>query len=214
MKKIFVMTVMVTASLASCGTSQKATAPDYQAAQQKALQQQQPTYAEQRPARTLRQLVRSEELAIEDCDKWRALGTATSYVEKVARNEAQRDARNQLAQMMKVAVEGAAQDYEMNAQQNLKGSAESLGESVMSQFVAEEVKNTRAIHFDVFDLADGSVQVYVCMEIRGTKKDFEERLSNTLDREGIIGIQYDRDRFVQKMAAGLEEYKKKNQPVE
>lgn len=211
MKKIFVMTVMGTALLASCGTSQKTAAPDYQAAQQKTLQQQ-PTYAEQRPARTLRQMTESERLAIEDCDKWRALGTTTSYVEKVARNEAQRDARNQLAQMMKVAVESAAQDYEMNAQQNLKGSAESLGESVMSQFVAEEVKNSHAIHFDVFDLADGSVQVYVCMEIRGTKKDFEERLSNTLDREGIIGIQYDRDRFVQKMAAGLEEYKKKNQP--
>ena len=42
--------------------------------------------------------------------------------------------------MIKVAVEGAAVDYEQNAQQNMKGSAETIGEAVMSQFVAEEVK--------------------------------------------------------------------------
>lgn len=210
MKKIFVMAVVVAALFTSCGTTKTATT-DYQYEQWKAQQKQEPSYVEQRPARTLRQKTECERLAIEDCDKWRALGTATSYVEKIARNEAQRDARNQLAQMMKVAVEGAAQDYEQNAQQNLKNSASALGEAVMSQFVAEEVENTRSICFDVFDLADGSIQVYVCMEIRGTKRDFENRLSNTLEREKLIELQYDRDRFVQKMADGLEEYKKKNQ---
>lgn len=200
MKKIFVI-ASIAVILSSCGSS-KSTASVGQSQQQ---------YAEQRPTRTLRQQLESEKLATEDCDKWRALGTTTSYVEKVARNEAQRDARNQLAQMMKVAVEGAAQDYEQNAQNNLKNSASALGEVVMSQFVAEEVKNSRAIHFDIFDLADGSVQVYVCMEIRGSKKDFENRLSNALERDKILETQYDRDRFVKKMADGLEEYKKKNQ---
>ena len=206
MKKTFFMAVLSAGLFVSCGSSKKATS-DYQYEQWKAQQQSTP----QRPARTLRQLSRGEELALEDCDKWRALGTATSYVEKVARNEAQRDARNQLAQMMKVAVEGAAQDYEQNGQQNLKGSASALGEAVMSQFVNEEVANTRAIHFDVFDLADGSIQVYVCMEIRGSKSDFANRLSNTLERDKIIELQYDRDRFIKKMSEGLEEYKKKNQ---
>lgn len=208
MKTLSVLATMVAALfLTSCGTTRKTTA-DY--SQQWQQQQQAPQYEAQRPARTLRQQLKSEELATEDCDTWRALGTATSYVEKVARNEAVRDARNQLAQMMKVAVEGAAQDYEQGAQKNMKNSAETIGEAVMTQFVAEEVANTRAIHYDVFDLADGSVQVYVCVEIRETKKEFAAKLSNTLEREDLIGIQYDRERFIQKMSDGLEEYKKKN----
>lgn len=213
MKKILAITVTAIAMmLVSCSTK-KVVAPDYQqhVAQQRQQAVEQPQYETQRPTRTLRQRTESEKLAIEDCNRWRALGTATSYVEKTARNEAMRDARNQMAQMMKVAVEGAAQDYEQNAQKNMKGSAASLGEAVMSQFVAEEVANTPAISYDVFDLSDGSVQVYVCIEIRETKKEFADKLTNMLEREDLIEIQYDRDRFIQKMSTGLEEYKKKNQ---
>lgn len=211
MKKIFVLAVTAAAmSLASCGTSKKTASADYKYEQWKAQQEQQQS-VQQRPARTLRTQIESERLAYEDSNKWRAVGTATAYVEKVARNEAARDARNQLAQMMKVAVEGAAQDYEQNAQQNLKSSAEALGEAIMTQFVNQEIENSKPIHTDVFDLADGSVQVYVCIEIVSSKEDFNKKLNNTLDREGIIGIQYDRDRFIKQMSAGLEEYKKKNQ---
>ncbi|MDE6702488.1 MAG: hypothetical protein K2K00_02290 [Muribaculaceae bacterium] len=210
MKKIFALAVIAASfMMTSCGSNKNtASAADYQYYKQQ--QQQQQAQAEQRPTRTLRQKCESERLATEDCDKWRALGTSTSYVEKVARNEAARDARNQLAQMMKVAVEGAAQDYEQNAQKNMKSSAASLGEAVMSQFVAEEVENTKIIASDVFDLSDGSVQVYVCIEIRDNKDNFAKKLNNTLERDGLIEIQYDRDRFIEKMAAGLEEYKKKH----
>lgn len=206
MKKIFVMAVVAAALFTSCGTT-KTAKTDYQYEQWKAQQQSTP----QRPARTMRTLDPCIELAQEDSENWRAYGTATSYVEKVALNEAQRDAINRLAQMMKVAVEGAAQDYEQNAQQNMKGSAETVGEQVFSQFVAQEITNTKTIKTSIYDLADGSVQVYVCIEMRTDKDEFNKKLNNTLDREGIIGIQYDRDRFIQKMSAGLEEYKKKNQ---
>lgn len=207
-KTIILATVLLATSFASCGSSKKTSSVDYQ---KERYQQQEQQYAEQRPTRKLRQELETERLATEDCDKWRALGTSTGFVEKTVRNEAQRDGRNQLAQMMKVAIEGAAQDYEQNLQDNLKSSSSALGEAVMSQFVSEEVANARAIKFDVFDLADGSIQVYVCMEIRGSKDDFEKRLSNTLERDKLIETQYDRDRFVEKMAQGLEEYKKKQQ---
>lgn len=199
--------------LVSCGTKRQTVPADYQYQQYLAQQRkttEQPQYEEQRPTRKLREVTTGERLATEDCDKWRALGSSTGYVEKTVRNEAERDARNRLADMMKVAVEGAAQDYERNAQENLKKSSASLGEAVMTQFVAEEVKNTRTINYDVFDLADGSVQIYACVEIRDTKEEFVKKLSNTLERDKIIELQYDRERFVKKMAEGLEEYKKKN----
>ncbi len=210
MKRIYVLAVLASVLMSiSCGSSKKVISSDYQYQQWKQQQEQQ-TAGEQRPARTLRTTEPCIEMAQADVENLRAYGTATSYIEKTALNEAERDARNRLAAMIKAAVEGAAQDYEQNANKNLKNSAGSIGESVMTQFVAEEVKNTRILKTSIYDLADGSIQVYVCLEMRTNKNDFGKSLEGTLDREGIIELQYDRDRFVKKMSDGLDEYKKKH----
>ena len=208
MKKFYVPAILSGALLfVACGSTKKMASSDYQYEQWK--QQQEQAAMSQRPTRTLRTTEPCIELAQADSENIRAFGTATSYVEKTALNEAERDARNRLAAMMKVAVEGAAQDYEQNANQNLKKTAGSIGESVMTQFVAEEIKNTRILKTSIYDLSDGSIQVYVCLEIQSVKNNFSQNLENVLDREGLIELQYDRDRFVQKMAEGLEDYKKK-----
>lgn len=218
MKPILYPAIVVAMALATaCGSSKKAASSDYQyqqwLQQQAAAQQQtaEQTPAEEpaprRPARTLRTLEPCIELAQADAENLRAYGTSTSYVEKAALNEAERDARNRMAAMLKVAVEGAAQDYEQNANRDLKKSAGTIGESVMTQFVAEEIRNTRIIKTSIYDLTDGSVQVYVCLEMRSDKEEFGKHLANTLDREGIIELQYDRDRFLEKVSAGLEAYK-------
>jgi len=196
MKKIFVM-VAAAALLASCGASKQTASTDYQ--------------YQQRPGRTMRTKEPCIEKAQEaNVKNFRAYGTATSYVEKVALNEAERDARNRLAAMLKTAVEGAAQDYAQNANQNIKNTASSLGEAVMTQFIAEEISNTRIIETTIYDLTDGSIQVYVCLEMEMSKDDFSKNLNNTLDRDGLIELQYDRDRFIKQMEKGLEEYKQKN----
>ncbi|HJA96208.1 MAG TPA: hypothetical protein H9920_00610 [Candidatus Alistipes faecavium] len=208
MKKFYVPAILSGVLLfVACGSTKKMASSDYQYEQWK--QQQEQAAMSQRPTRTLRTTEPCIELAQADSENIRAFGTATSYVEKAALNEAERDARNRLAAMMKVAVEGAAQDYEQNANQNLKKTAGSIGESVMTQFVAEEIKNTRILKTSIYDLSDGSIQVYVCLEIQSDKNNFSQNLENVLDREGLIELQYDRDRFVQKMAEGLEDYKKK-----
>ncbi|WP_300737538.1 hypothetical protein [uncultured Alistipes sp.] len=208
MKKFYVPAILSGALLfVACGSTKKMASSDYQYEQWK--QQQEQAAMSQRPTRTLRTTEPCIELAQADSENIRAFGTATSYVEKAALNEAERDARNRLAAMMKVAVEGAAQDYEQNANQNLKKTAGTIGESVMTQFVAEEIKNTRILKTSIYDLSDGSIQVYVCLEIQSDKNNFSQNLENVLDREGLIELQYDRDRFVQKMAEGLEDYKKK-----
>ena len=209
MKKFYLLAVLPSLLLlTACNSSKNAASTDYQYQQWQQQQQQQQSEPSQRPGRTLRTAEPCIEMAQADSENLRAYGTATSYVEKTALNEAERDARNRLAAMIAVAVEGAAQDYEMNANKNIKKSSGTIGESVMNQFVAEEIKNTRIIKTDIYDLSDGSIQVYVCMEMRNSKEDFEKNLSNTLERDGIIELQYDRDRFVKKMAEGLEEYKK------
>lgn len=219
MKKIYTSAILAgTLLFIACGSSKKAASSDYQylqwKQQQEQLQQQQQASMTQRPGRTLRATEPCIEMAQAESENLRAYGTATSYVEKTALNEAERDARNRLAAMMKVAVEGAAQDYEQNANQNLKKSAGTISESVMTQFVAEEIKNTRILKTSIYDLTDGSIQVYVCLESLSDKDDLSKSLDNVLDREGIIELQYDRDRFVKKMAEGLEEYKKKQMQEE
>ena len=205
MRKFFVMAVTA-ALLASCGTSKKTAATDYQYQQWLVQQQSQ----QQRPSRTQRTLEPCIELAQAEAENLRAYGTATSYVEKVALNEAERDARNRLAAMLKTAVEGAAQDYERNASQNLKNTAGTLGETIMTQYVAEEISNTRIIKTTIYDLTDGSIQVYVCLEMKTDKDNFDSNLKNTLDRDGLIELQYDRDRFIERMRQGLDEYKQQN----
>ena len=208
MKKFYVPAILSGVLLfVACGSTKKMASSDYQYEQWK--QQQEQAAMSQRPTRTLRTTEPCIELAQADSENIRAFGTATSYVEKTALNEAERDARNRLAAMMMVAVEGAAMFYEQNANKNLNNTAGSIGESVMTQFVAEEIKNTRILKTSIYDLSDGSIQVYVCLEIQSDKNNFSQNLENVLDREGLIELQYDRDRFVQKMAEGLEDYKKK-----
>ncbi len=80
----------------------------------------------------------------------------------------------------------------------------------MTQFVAGEISNTKIIKTTIYDLADGSVQVYVCLEMKTNRDDFENNLNNTLDRDGLIELQYDRDRFIEHMKKGLEDYKQQN----
>ncbi|HJC95268.1 MAG TPA: hypothetical protein H9925_02290 [Candidatus Phocaeicola gallinarum] len=205
MKKniVFVALLGMTLVLASCGSSKQKAASDYEYQLWKQQQEQ------QRPARKLRATEPCIELALAESGNMRAYGTATSYVEKTALNEAERDARNRLAAMIKAAVEGAAQDYEQNANQNLKKTAGTLSESVMTQYVAEEIKNTRIIKNSIYDLTDGSIQVYVCLEMKTDTEELKKSLDNALDRDGLIELQYDRERFLDKMSEGLEEYKKK-----
>ena len=158
MKKFYVPAILSGVLLfVACGSTKKMASSDYQYEQWK--QQQEQAAMSQRPTRTLRTTEPCIELAQADSENIRAFGTATSYVEKAALNEAERDARNRLAAMMKVAVEGAAQDYEQNANQNLKKTAGTIGESVMTQFVAEEIKNTRILKTSIYDLSDGSIHV-------------------------------------------------------
>lgn len=200
--------LLLAPTMIGCGSSQKSAYNDYEYQEWKRQQQQQ--QQQQRPSRTLRTVEPCIALANAESENLRAYGTATSYVEKVALSEAERDARNRMASMIKVAVEGAAQDYAQNAARNIKSTAGTLGESIMTQYVAQEISNTRVIETSIYDLSDGSVQVYVCIEMRNTTKEFSNKLENELSRDGVIELEYDRERFMQKMSEGLERYKKEN----
>ena len=83
-------------------------------------------------------------------------------------------------------------------------------DSIKFEDVLAEIEKTRIIKTSIYDLADGQVQVYVCIEMKTDKDNFIKQLDNTLKQEDIIGIEADRERFIEKAKAGIEEYKQKN----
>ncbi len=206
MKKILLL-AMVAIFAISCGSQKRALEAQNQLLQQQLAQGSTQEGDGIRPGRTARVAEPCEELALEESENLRDFGTSIANIEKVARNEALRDARNKLAQSLQVAVEGAARDYEQNANSELKTSTEALSESVNSQYVTQYVANTKAIKWSVYDLADGSIQVYVCVEMAAAKEEVLKDLSNKLDRDGVIEVKADRDRFVEQISSGLERSK-------
>lgn len=189
---------------------------DRQKAQQEALREEQrrqraemelAAAQKQRPDRAVRESEPCEDLALEESENLRSSGSAIANIEKVARNEAARDARSQLAQMMKVAVEGAAQDYELNANSDNKVTSETLSDVVINQYIVQDVENSTPIKWTVYDLSDGGIQVYTCVEMKKSEADVMQELSNKLGRDGVIEIEADRNRFIEHIQGNIDAYK-------
>lgn len=139
-----------------------------------------------------------------------AYGTATSYVERVAMEEARNMARQELGRMMKTAVEGATEDYLKNAGADGKSTAETLFDEVNNSFWAESVKNSKEIETSIYDMSDGQIQVYVCYEVRANFDVLDktaEVINNVLSNDKKLEIEFDKEQFKKKMASGLKEYK-------
>ena len=61
----------------------------------------------------------------------------------------------------------------------------------------------------VYDLSNGQIQIYVCIESNQSWSQIGGELANELSKEKILGLQFDRDRFAASMKQGLDEYKQK-----
>lgn len=192
--------------ICSCGSSKKVTTAD--SSYNSRLQNEKFEAKAETPNRKLREEEPCQALAAER--EFAAAGTATSYTEKVARNEAIRDARYELGRMMQVAVEGAAEDYLRNASKNKKSTAETLSEEINNQFFAECVKNSKVIKTTTYDLSDGQIQVYACVEVVADFSVLDkiaEIADNTLSRDETLEIEFDKEQFKKKVSNGLKEYK-------
>ena len=205
MKKTILLAAVAATVVCSCGTSKKNTNSNL-SYNQKLQNAQNAT-----PTRKLRPTEPCEALAWER--DLAAAGTATSYSEKIARNEAVRDARYELGRMMKVAVEGAAEDYMRNVTKNKKSTAESISEEINTQFFAECVKNSKVIKTTVYDLSDGQIQVYACVEVVANFEVLDKMADvakNVLSNDEALEVEFDKNRFKDSMKEGLQKYKEDN----
>ncbi len=174
---IFIFTLL----LSSCGTSKKTLEAQNLEIQKElyALQQEQ----KNRPEKTLRELDPCEELALEQSEFFRAAGTATAKNVTEAKSAAATDARNQLAQMIRVVVNGESQDYSKNVNNGSFSQSESIGEEILSQYVYQSVDFTKPIKWSIYDLSNGSVLVYVCVEMTKKPEDLQSELNTRLSQQ-------------------------------
>ncbi len=114
-----------------------------------------------------------------------------------------------MVQRMQTAVEGARQFYNKDANINAKKMTEGDAQGIITQYIAGLCKNYRVIKTNLYDLSDGSVQCYVCIEMRSTKEELLDNVENALSKEELISVDYDKERFMNNIKQGLEDYKNK-----
>lgn len=139
-----------------------------------------------------------------------AAGTATSYNERVARNEAIRNARYELGHMMQVSVEGVAEDYLRNVTKNKNSISETISEEINRQFFDECVKNSKVIKTSKYDLSDGQIQVYACVEVVAGFDVLEkaaEVTENVLTTYEVLEVEFDKTQFKENIKDAFKEYK-------
>ncbi|MFR9652155.1 MAG: tetratricopeptide repeat protein, partial [Rikenellaceae bacterium] len=132
--------------------------------------------SQQPVTKSYRMLDACEELATIPCDNLRAAGMAIAKSVNEAKSAAAADARNQLAQMMRVVVKTATQDNVKYKTSNDKKRAQSIGNEMMNQYVYQSIEATKPILWSIYDLSDGTVQAYVCMEMVKKSVEFESDL--------------------------------------
>jgi hypothetical protein len=165
---------------------------------------------------TLREKEPCETLALEIATNPRASGSGVSTSEAIAFNIAKLQARNELAAQLAAEITSVlrhrAEQWQMTAgagttfnvkQPNFRGnvtgnansphtlSAALQHDSIeIAQLVSQILTNTRPICQNTYDRPDGSVQVYVCLEmdLSAQRKSYQE-----LNEAGVLEMDFDGD---------------------
>jgi hypothetical protein len=161
-----------------------------------------------------------ETLALQVATNPRASGSGISSSEAIAFNIAKLQARNELAAQVTAEITGIllhrAEQWQMtNSSRTLSAILEHDSTEIV-QRVSQILTSTRPICQNTYDRPDGSVQVYVCLEmdLAAQRKSYRE-----LDEAGILEMDFDGDgqsdvdlaekEFLIELAKAREEYNNK-----
>jgi len=191
-----------------------------------------------------RQKEECEAMALQAATNPRASGSGISTSESVAFNTAKLQARNELAaqvateivSLMQHKVEqyqltaGAGTTFNVNKEDysgRVEGNTNSprtisginqKDEIEIRQLVSQTLTNTRPICQNTYDLPNGSIQVYVCLEMglteqRKAYKDLKENglLEADIDGDGKNDVDFNEKEFLLELAKVREEYNAKKQ---
>jgi acylphosphatase len=109
--------------------------------------------------------------------------------------------------MLQTAVEEAAKGSSKSGQIDQRVTSELLDQSQYKQFIAEEIKNSKSIKTSKYILSDGSIQIYVCLEMLPSVQEFTKKMAQELSQDEMLRMKFDHLEFEKEMKNELEEYK-------
>lgn len=150
-----------------------------------------------------------DKLVAQETNKMRAVGIGNDYEEKDARREAMNDARTILAGYIETAVIALTQEWTEKNRANKDKLSEAQRKEFVEQAVAQKV-STRLIGTpEIYNVSDGTIQVYVCLELTKSTADILGDVYDNLTREDVIGIDYNREQFINDNIDRIKELREK-----
>lgn len=199
--KISISTLCLTAlMLGSCGSSKKVAADDYYS---------NPKGKTAQPTLKKREVREVDKLAAAETNKMRAVGLGNDFEEKEARREAIQDAQNTLAGYLETSIVSLTQEYHKKAQVASKKYSETNLERYVESAVSQKVSSRMIGTPEVYDASDGTVQVYVCIELQKTTEQVLGDMYDQLTQDEILGTDYDKMKFIQDNKDRLQELRDK-----
>lgn len=202
MKKTIIFSALCLAALmlGSCGSSKKAAADNYYSNPKGTVAQ---------PTLKKREVREVDKLAAAETNKMRAVGIGNDYDEKEARREAIQDAQSILAGYLETCIVSLTEEYHKKAQVTSKKYSETNLERYVEAAVAQKVSSHMIGTPEVYDASDGTVQVYVCVELQKTTEQVLGDMYDQLTEDEILGTDYDKMKFIQDNKERLQELRAK-----
>ncbi len=200
MKKTFILMVFAGMALAmtSCGGSKKAAADYYNNPSPNAKVA--PTLS-----KTKRETREVDLLAAKETTNMRAVGVGNDIEEKYARREALRDAQTVLAGYLETTIINLVTEYHKNANVNAKKFSETNIEEGVELAVAQKVSTKLIGVPEIYDVSDGTVSVYVCVELTKPTDEVIGGVYDQLSKDGVLGTDYDKQKFINDNKERLQE---------
>jgi hypothetical protein len=207
--------VVAAMTLGSCASGKKTAQTDYQYQQWLAQQQQQQQYQYQQPEqqvvqqrqpaqRVLREDEACELLARDaNCKNLRQVGMAKGYNENSVMNLAIMNAQERLINLVNATITSVSEKYELTAGTNMDNTNSELFQTITNRYASAVVKNCRVVKSSTYDLSNGQVQIYVCIETGDSKDDVSTGAVNVLSDNGIKRIMAYKDQFKKEVENGL-----------
>lgn len=182
--------------MSACGSSKKVSDDYYDA----------PTKKITEKKREVREVDR---LAAEKTDRLRAVGTGNDMDEKYARREALRDGQTILAGYLETAIIELTNEHHKKAQANDKKFSETSLDDYVETSVAQKISTKMVGLPEVYDKSDGTVSVYVCVELTTTTEQVLGELHDQMTRDEVLAADYDKQKFIEDNKKRLEELREK-----
>ena len=129
----------------------------------------------------------------------RAAQSARSMLEDVALENAENAAVQTLASRIESAVEGVRERFNETNQIDSKTMTQQQVRNLITTKINQKISYRVVGEPAIYDNTDGSVTVWVCVELVKPTDNFLSDLYDDLTKDDIISIDYRRDKFAQDM---------------